>query len=1321
MTGNEGGIMKGRISLSGIVGTEPVTNSRGIQQRLYNNVLWGCYNNQGIKISKLKLNLQGLFPFDNGRWSLEYTKVETYVLSRNTTAFDLNLEVIQYRSHTKMVYVFHRWWLNIPLMVLPTLSKDGTVHVDGIEKTLITQLARDDSVVFDQQNGVINLTTKSLKHLIIHGSRIKHGDCNSDLFSTMLVLKSKYSHLLKNILELKQLVFYKTKWRYLRWNKTSSDMNGCVYGRRRLLRQTKEIVGCCRKNKVVCAAVVTNQFWHVIINMGDELDLNTNPVVKHVSVLRVVEVLTPLDLELLRNISKLIGLNLCYRSDIGPENIRDVSLSLIGRCSLNDITCCNQNFGLDLLTKKDLILVWAKHVIKHTNLGPINCDIRTTRGCGDYLIDVVNNHLASVLNSWDESQSLEELNEEFTIDNDNMVINSLLTSNKHIQKRIDKYFNSSSFCQYLDQVNSLSELCHKHKLTCISEGGLTSQNVDNYVRDTKIWHLGKICPIDSPEGQNVGLILSLSNGANVDVNGCIITKYFKVYNGLVSNNVVYLNYYDCKNLKVAISHWNDSKTWILCLYRNVTVVIEKKFVDLTLTTEAQVFSPAVCLIPFLEHNDPTRVLMAANMLKQAIPLLKPQVPLIGTGEELTIMQNTRGNVTTRNDGMVISADSSKVVVYESDQCKHRVYLLPIINKSNQEMCQRVRTVVNPGQMLRSGDVIAECQSSCDGQMSLGANLLVAFMCWKGYNFEDSVILSENVVNKGIFNSLHITDLETTVMKTKHGDEWLSADITEIPMKYRRCLDSNGVVKEGSNVREGDVLVGKLVLREDIHDEKGVLLKVGMGVGRHKSHNIGGNKTDVEVESDQTDDLDDSDKATVGSGNEKFDGNGLIKNIEDDNMGYNIDGVDGGDDEDESGGQTSNVSLRVPNGIEHATVMEVERVKPNEERDGYDGAYEEYLFRFNVATKKYIKRCSVLSWKNMIGCFSVKSSFISENKHIQKALDLLFRHHLGYIHKIGNELLKKITKRLSSSDPNDGSKVLEVIKIKLLVKKSIKVGDKICGRHGNKGVISTIVPKEDMPFMADGTPIDIILNPLGVPSRMNLGQILETNFGLISYKLGLEFKHVLNMYNKTNSDHVLGTVMPKLTEIYPNIKHLTKETILMLLNELSNGVRISCSLFGSSVNQDINMFNKRLFTHGLNINEHNGQLQLYDGVTGLALRNKTTVGIIYMFKLNHLVDDKIHARSTGPYSIVVQQPLKGKSHKGGQRLGEMEVWALQSYGAAHLLRESITARCDDMLARNEIRQNILHGSLRYKAYQNEGIFVLIKELFAMCIDIKLIVQ
>ncbi len=535
------------------------------------------------------------------------------------------------------------------------------------------------------------------------------------------------------------------------------------------------------------------------------------------------------------------------------------------------------------------------------------------------------------------------------------------------------------------------------------------------------------------------------------------------------------------------------------------------------------------------------------------------------------------------------------------------------------------------------------------------------------------------------------------------------------MKYRKHLDPNGIVKVGSNVQEGDVLVGKLVLRDDEGGNRDVLLDVHEVVKKPQRCYNKVIKIGTDVGMDESDELDDGSEQVIEDGGNKLDVGGLISDIGDDGGGWSVDSACDDEEEGCSIDLSSNVSLRVPNGIEHATVIEVKRIKLNEGNDGYDGAYEECLCHYNMVTNKYIKRCSSLLQRNMADYLSIKLPFTSEDNYIRNALSFLFKHYLNYIHKIGDILLDKLTKRLSSNDPNDESRVLEVIKIKLFMIKSIKVGDKICGRHGNKGVISRIVPKEDMPFMADGTPIDIILNPLGVPSRMNIGQILEANFGLISYKLGLEFKNILNMYYKTNDDRILEQVIPKLTELYPNINNLTKDMILVLLSELSQGVKISCPLFNFSFEPCLKDFNKRLTI------DLSGKLQLYDGVSGLPFKNKTTVGIIYIFKLNHLVDDKIHARSTGPYSIVTQQPLKGKSHKGGQRLGEMEVWALQSYGASYFLRELITVKCDDMLARSELKTNIQHGNLKYKAYRNEGVFVLIKELFAMCIDIKLKIE
>ncbi|PIM95454.1 DNA-directed RNA polymerase subunit beta [Candidatus Hodgkinia cicadicola] len=1271
--------MKDRISLDGIIDGVSVLDQRGVQERLYNNVLWGCYNNEGIKISKLELNIQGLFPFDIGHWRLEYGKVEICISSRTMDVFGLILDVIQYSIDKKITFISQKLELNIPLVILPSLTKHNTVLVDGVKKTLIMQLVRDITVMFDKDNGVINMTTKSSKRLGIQGSRIKYGDYESDLFATMLKLKSKYSHILKNILELEHLVYFNGRWRKLYWTSSGSNINSSKYGQRRLFRQIKTMTECYDKNKVISTCFVVNKFGNIVIKMGDELDLDTNLALRYTSVLRVTTTTKSSDLKLLKHIGCLICLNLCYTSDIVSDNIMDVDLTLIGRCTLNDITCDKQDFGLDLLTKKDLISIWNRYAIKRTSLRPINCDIKVIKGSGDYLIDVIYTSLVSVLNSWVAKQSLEQSKGITTFDSDNVIIKGLLHINEDIQKRVNKYFNSSDLCQYSEQVNSLSELSHKNKITCMGKGGLTQQNADNYARDTKTWHYGKICPIESPEGQNIGLILSLAFCSNIDVNGHIITGYFKTYNGLVSNNVVYLNYYECKGLRVSLPHWNNSSKWILCLHQDKTVVVDKRSVELTLISEAQVFSSAVCLIPFLGYNDPTRALMASNMLKQAIPLLKPQAPMVGTGEEYNVMRSAGDNVTAIDDGMVISVDSSKVLVYESKKHKHRFYGLPVIEKTNQETCQRVRVVVNPGQMIKSGDVIAECQSSCNGEMSLGANLLAAFMCWRGYNFEDSVILSESVIKKGTFKSIHIIDFETKVMKTEHGNEWLSADIIEIPMKYRRCLDSNGIVKVGSNVQENDVLVGKLVPRFDAKRKKEEFKEI----------------CGYELSSDK----------------EINDDNGMITNIEEDD--YVLEREQDRDDEF-STELVRNTSLRVPNGIEYAIVLEVKR-SSDKDKVYKDKDLKEYIHCYNLVTKKYIRRCCMLLQIDNIKWPFTTSLFSSDDKVIQSGLNLLYKNYLSYLNKLEVNMLSKFNKRLTNKSQDNEEKILETIKIKLLVYKSIKVGDKICGRHGNKGVISKIVPKEDMPFMADGTPIDIILNPLGIPSRMNIGQILETNFGLISYKLGLEFKHVLNMYNKTNDDRILKRVIPKLTELYPNIKDLSKDMILILLDKLSQGVKISCPLVKSPFESCLKNYNKRL-----SINS-DGKFQLYDGITGLPFRNKTTVGILYIFKLNHLVDDKLHARSIGPYSIVTQQPLKGKSHKGGQRLGEMEVWALQSYGTSYFLRELITVKCDDMSARTEIRNNIMHGNLRCKAYQNEGILVVIKELFAMCIDIKLKIE
>ncbi|PIM95885.1 hypothetical protein [Candidatus Hodgkinia cicadicola] len=1233
-------------------------NHNDLQNRLYKNTLWGCYNNEGIKISKLELILQTLFPVNLKHYSLELIKTSNCIKDEKLTSFGLELNVIRYCLDKDILFVNDQHNLDVLLMDLPRLSKDGILTINGTKKTLITQLIKQSAVLFDRENETISIKDRDIGYLRINGPKIIHNNHESDLFASLLTLKTKHSHIFKGTSETHDVGFYKGTWHRLTWDNTKRT--GFKYSSRRSLRCKKTITGYLETGNVIITGAYINVSKTPIVNIGKHITLDRNTALNYSSSITITK-----SFDVLNVIKHFDEAILEGETEITCEDINNVELTLPGRIFLNDLTKNHLNFGLDQLTKKDLILILNEILINRNGFKHVDCDIRMIRGSGEVIIDFIKKTLEPILSVNDPNVQTD----------DDMIIDKLFDSVKKIQSDVDKFFVSSSLCQYLDQVNSLSELSHKGKLTCLGEGGLTSQNVEITIRDTKQWHLAKICPIESPEGQNIGLVTTLSAYADVDVNGYISTGYYKTYNGLINRNVIYLNHFESKRLNVGLSCNRIQKKWTMCLNWNKIKVTDRSVIDLSLVSDVQMFSHAVRLIPFLGHNDPTRALMAANMLKQAIPPLNSRPPLVGTGEEYAVMRDTGHNVVARNNGIVINVDSKRIVIHEPKDQKQRVYILPQSRKSNQDMCQRIRTVVNPGQRLKQGDVIAECQSSCDGEMSLGANLLVAFMCWEGYNFEDSVIISNNVINKGIFKSLHIINLKTKVKQTPSGNEWLSPNITDVPMKHRRCLDSNGIVKVGSNVHEGDVLVGKLVPRSDAKQKKEEIKEI---CGDELS-------SDEEINED----------------------NGMITNMEDGDYTFNV-GKDGNDEF--STELVHNTSLIVPKGIEHATVLEVERSSDGDKKY-QDKDLEDYIRCYNVVTKKYIRRCCILLQISNIKRLFTTNPLSSDNKVIQDGLNLLHKKYLSYLNKLEVNMLSKFNNRLTNENQSDGSKILETIKVKLLVHRSIKVGDKICGRHGNKGVISEIVPKEDMPFMADGTPIDIILNPLGVPSRMNIGQLLETTFGLISYKFGLEFKNILNMYYKTNDDRILERVIPKLTELYPNINKLSKNMILILLSELSQGVKISCPLFEFPFESCLKDFNDRLLINS------NRKIQLYDGKTGLPFISTTNVGIIYIFKLNHLVDDKIHARSTGPYSAVTQQPLKGRNNLGGQRLGEMEVWALQSYGVAYFLNESLSAKCDDIMARHEIKENFLEERPTHKLYQTEGMAVLVKELFSMCIEIE----
>ncbi len=1218
-----------RVNLNGSLSTgDNVLQVCALQTRLYTESIWGSYNSFGVKISKLILNLKLLFPVMIEDLSLELITIKAFSLSQIVSEFVFEFRVIRYFKFNDIVSI--DWFMDVeyPLFKLPKLLKYGMIYIGNVQKILISQFVSSQEIKVNGNCISLLTTSADYLHIKVNGFKldIECFERRSDYVLLMFALGVKVSCLLKNFVCAVKIVYYKNKW-YV-YSYKPLFICRVIYGFKRIVRREKVIIEPFVSNRCVVLDIVLNNNNNVI-NIGDIIVLSLTTALYFSNVLYVSAICG-----LSKTIKALVvfynnGVSCCC-NDVTIADISSVNITQVGRYLINSLICsyfCDS----DLLTKGDLITIWCKVVISKVVFDKVNVDVQMVKSVGDMIIETVSMFLKTL----DLTKVVKGclLNNVFMIDN-------------LLQMEIDKLLNTSSLCQYSEQLNSLSLLSHRNRLTSIGVVGLSSQTSEIAVRDVHQWYFGKICPIESPEGQTIGLIAALSLYANIDVNGCISTAYYKLYQGCVTNDIVYLNSYEIERYCVSLLNNNYFFNNVLCLNKNEFKVVNGESVVLRIISPVQVFSCVVNLIPFLNHNDPVRALMAANMQKQAIPLLTPQSPLVGTGLEYYVMKATDDNISAREMSVVINVDAVKIIVYEIIRKSYKVYLLPQPSKSNQGLCLKLRSVVDPYQIVCRDEILAECQSSDNGEMSLGANLSVAFMCWDGFNYEDSILMSSAVVEKGILDSLHIMDLEVKVVKTLFGTDLLTNELKSIAFKCYKRLPKNGIITIGSLVCEGDVLVGKLspVISNSLD-------KANWNVNKNQ---------------------------------------------------FKVHMVDS--------------SLRVPEGISSAFVLEVLRETQILEDDG---SYNFYILGYNIVTKTYIRRCSVLleySDINDIVSFKYNSECVSSvllNKSVKDALDLVYKCYILRLQELQRFLFEGFNARLTNGNSFD-KQVFEVIKVKLLIRKSIRTGDKICGRHGNKGIISKIVPKQDMPFMADGTPVDIVLNPLGVPSRMNIGQILEANFGLISYKLGMEFKYILKMYEcHKDKELVLKMAVSKLFEMYPNIQVYSIELIIKILQNLSKGVKISCPLFGSSVNELINKLNKRL-----SFKCYNGQYQLYDGRTGLPFNRKSTVGVIYVFKLNHLIDNKMHARSTGPYSVITQQPLKGKAYKGGQRLGEMEIWALQGYGSAYFIKEALTAKCDDIISREILNESLLYGLPVLTAFWGEGLLLLLKELFAICVNVEI---
>ena len=855
-----------------------------------------------------------------------------------------------------------------------------------------------------------------------------------------------------------------------------------------------------------------------------------------------------------------------------------------------------------------------------------------------------------------------------------------LINAKPVTAAIKEFFGSSQLSQFMDQNNPLSEITHKRRVSALGPGGLTRERAGFEVRDVHPTHYGRLCPIETPEGPNIGLINSFACYARTNDYGFIETPFRKVVKGKVTDEIIYLSAIDEAEHVIAQANAALDKSnkfmddLIPVRYNGESSLMSSERIDLMDVAPQQVVSVAASLIPFLEHDDANRALMGSNMQRQAVPVLKPEKPLVGTGFETVVAGDSGVCVVANNNGVVESVDAGRIVVRVTDAKSNDsvdIYNLIKYTRSNQNTCINQRPLVSVGDKVVAGDILADGPSVDNGELALGQNIRIAFMPWNGYNFEDSILLSEKVAREDRFTSIHIQELTCIARDTKLGSEEITADIPNVGEGSLGKLDDCGIVYVGAEVNAGDILVGKITPKGETQlspEEK--LLRAIFG---EKASDV--KDSSLRVPS--------STNGTV-IGVEVFTRDGVekderTKSIEADHL---ADAQKDSDDEIRIVNQATKIRL-------------VDLIKGNKVVKG-------------TGLKKGSKpNASDLSELELDSLLSVRTDNENANTKIEDAEKQL-KKHLKEIKEKFEERKQKITR---GHDLAPG--VIKIVKVYMAIKRRIQPGDKMAGRHGNKGVISEIMPIEDMPYDEQGNSVDVVLNPLGVPSRMNVGQVLETHLGAAAKGIGEKIN--LMMKENAKADE-LKKYLDKLynsdAAIKENLNSLSNTEIMTLAGNLRDGMPVATPVFDGAKESQI----KSLLTEaGL---DESGQITLYDGRTGRKFERPVTVGYMYMIKLNHLVDDKMHARSTGSYSLVTQQPLGGKAQFGGQRFGEMEVWALEAYGAAYTLQEMLTVKSDDVAGRTKMYKNIVDGNYAMDANVPESFNVLSKEIKSLGINIEL---
>ena len=962
-------------------------------------------------------------------------------------------------------------------------------------------------------------------------------------------------------------------------------------------------------------------------------------------------------------------------------------LSRVGRLKLNHKLKLNVPLEQGTLRREDILEV-VRYLIELRNGNGQIDDIdhlgnRRVRAVGELVENQYRIGLVRMERAIKERMSLQDIE---------TLMPQELINYKPVSAVIKEFFGSSQLSQFMDQTNPLSEITHKRRLSALGPGGLTRERAGFEVRDVHPTHYGRVCPIETPEGPNIGLIASLSTYARVNEFGFVETPYRRVKDGRVTEDIVYLSALEEEEHTIAQANapidakGNFTSSLVSARIGGEFTMVRPEQVEYMDVSPNQLVSVAAGLIPFLENDDANRALMGSNMQRQAVPLLRTEAPLVGTGMEPVVARDSGVTCVARRDGVVEHVDAARIVVKADTVSADAgdpgvdIYSLVKYQRSNQNTCINQKPIVVVGDRVKAGDVIADGPSTDMGELALGRNVLVAFMPWGGYNFEDSILISERVVKHDFFTSIHIEEFECVARDTKLGPEEITRDIPNVGDEALKDLDESGIIRIGAEVRPGDILVGKITPKGETQlspEEK--LLRAIFG---------------------------------------------------------------------EKAGEVRDTSLRVPPGVEGTVInARVFSRKGIAKDDRSRAIEEEEIARLRKDQQDEIRIIresaqarvrALLVGRTTSARLTDDARKVLVNKGVELTAELLDEIPANYwgdikvgddavedelarlvggmqeqVEQIKNAFNAKIERLKAGDELPPG--VIKMVKVFVAIKRKLQVGDKMAGRHGNKGVLSRILPEEDMPYLEDGTPVDIVLNPLGVPSRMNVGQILETHLGWAARELARQVRQLLEEHGRPQVDGLRRTLRDLYAskEIAEFIDALDDEDVVRLARKAAQGIHMASPVFdGASEEEIFGLLAKAALPVS-------GQTRLFDGRTGEQFAHDVTVGVMYMMKLHHLVDDKIHARSTGPYSLVTQQPLGGKAQFGGQRLGEMEVWALEAYGAAYTLQEMLTVKSDDVAGRTRMYEAIVKGENVLEPGTPESFNVMVKELQSLALDVELL--